>query len=1026
MLPQLVEGSIRYRGVVIAVACVVVGYGFYTLSRARFDVYPEFAPPQVVVQTEAPGLSPEDVEQLVTRPLENSLNGAPNLEWLRSQSIQGLSVVTVLFREGTDVYRARQIVSERMDEAAAQMPQGVMAPVMAPLTGATSMVLIAGLTSDVRSPMDLRTFAQWTLSPRLLAVPGVARVSLYGGDVRQLQIQLLPERLAGYHLSVNDVVAAARTASGVRGAGFVETAAQRIVLQTQAQSLKPEELGRTVVSVAGGRTIRLQDVATVTEGAEPKIGDATVMGRPGVLLIVSSQYGVNTVEVTNEIEKALGEMRPAIEAAQMKLQPDLFRPATFVMTAVRNMGESLLLGGLLVAGVLLLFLWNARVAFISLTAIPLSLLVAVIILHHAGESLNTLTLGGLAIAIGEVVDDAIIDVENIFRRVRETGRRLAAGDLFATVLNASIEVRTAVVYATLIVALVFLPVLAMSGIQGRLFAPLALSYILAIMASLLVALTVTPALSYLLLAATPGKAAEPPYILRLKARYGELVRGLGSRPQLVMAAALMLAAAAAAAIPFLGGSFLPELREGHFIVHMVTLPGTSLQESVRLGKLVSKELLQNPRVRSVAQQIGRAERADDTWGPHYSEIHVALKAIEGEEVERAESEIREIMGKFPGISSAPKTFLTERIEEVLSGQRAEVAVKIFGNDLDVLDQKAAEVAQAIAGVRGAADVAVESPPGTPELVIRLKPQRLLQFGFQPVPALEAIRAAYQGAVVGQAYEGNRVSDIVVMLTPELRADPESVGSLLLHNGEGLRAPLKELADIYETKGRYMVAHDETRRRQAVTCNVRGRDLSSFVAEARRAVREKVQLPGGVYADFSGAVEARRQAQREILVYSLIAATGIVLLLCVAFRNFRNALLVLANLPFALVGGVLAAMFTGGELSVGSIVGFVTLFGISTRNSMMMISHYEHLVKHEGETWGLYAAVRGASERLTPVLMTAIVTALGLLPLALSSGEPGKEIEGPMASVILGGLVTSTVLNLLVLPAVALRFGRFAD
>ena len=495
-------------------------------------------------------------------------------------------------------------------------------------------------------------------------------------------------------------------------------------------------------------------------------------------------------------------------------------------------------------------------------------------------------------------------------------------------------------------------------------------------------------------------------------------------PIIFVAAAVVLALAAGAALPFLGGSFLPELREGHFIVHMVALPGASLQESLRLGKLVTAELTRNPRVRSVAQQIGRAERGDDTWGPHYSEIHVALKAIEGEEVARAESDIREGLRKIPGFWFAPKTFLTERIEEVLSGQRAQVVIKIFGDDLDVVDAKAREVARVIAGVRGAADVAVESPPGTPEVVIRLRPDRLLQFGFQPVGALEAIQAAYQGTVVGQVYEANRVFDIVVILRPELREDPESVGSLLLYNEEGFRAPLKELADIYETKGRSVVAHDETRRRQAVTCNVRGRDLSSFVEEARRAVREKVKFPGGAYPVFTGAAEARRQAQREILVYSLIAGTGIVLLLCVVFQNSRNALLVLANLPFALVGGVLAMLLTGGELSVGSMVGFVTLFGISTRNSIMMLSHYEHLVRYEGETWGLHAAVRGASERLTPVLMTALVTALGLLPLALSSGEPGKEIEGPMALVILGGLATSTVLNLLVLPTVALRYGRF--
>ncbi len=1026
MLSKLIEQSIRFRGVVIALACLTVGYGIYVIWQARFDVYPEFAPPQVVVQTEAPGLSPEDVEQLVTRPIENALNGAPGLETIRSQSIQGLSVITAFFKENVDVFRARQIVNERLTEAATEMPQGVQPPVMAPLTGAASMVLVIGLTSDARSTMDLRTFADWTLRPRLLAVPGVARVSIYGGEVKQLQIQIIPNRMVAHNLSINDLIAVARTASGVRGAGFVETPAQRIVLQTQGQSLRPEQLGRAVVSVAKGRTVRLQDVAVIAEGAEPKIGDATIMGQPGVMLLVSSQFGANTVEVTKALEKALDEMQPAIDTARIKLHRDLFRPANFIMTAVRSMGVSLLIGGLLVIAVLFLFLLNMRVAFVSLTAIPLSLLVAVIILHHAGESLNTLTLGGLAIAIGEVVDDAIIDVENISRRLREAPRPLSLKGVFRIVRDASIEVRGAVVYATFIVALVFLPVLAMSGIQGRLFAPLALTYILAVMASLVVALTVTPALSYLLLPKALEKAGEPRYVAALKSGYGGLLEDLSGHPRLVILGALVLVILTAAALPFLGGSFLPELREGHFIVHMLGMPGTSMQESVRLGKLVSQELLRNPRIRTVSQQIGRAERGDDTTGPNVSEFHVDLKALEGQEVEKAETEIRDALRKFPGMAFAPKTFLAERIEEILAGARAQVVIKIFGDDLDVLDQKAKDVAQVISGIRGAVDVQVESPPGAPAIAIRLRPERLLQFGFQPVHVLEAIQAAYQGSVVGQVYEANRVFNIAVILKPEVRDNPAMVSSLQLKNQEGLWAPLKELADVYETGGRYLVSHDETRRRQAVTCNILGRDLASFVEEAQRAVRQKVRFPAGAYAVFSGASEAREQAAREILVYSLMAGAGIILLLSIAFHRFRNTLLVLANLPFALVGGVIAAWATGAELSVGSMVGFVTLFGITTRNSIMMISHFEHLVAEEGETWGLHAALRGASERLTPVLMTAAVTALGLLPLALSSGEPGKEIEGPMAVVILGGLVTSTALNLLVLPVLALRYGNFDE
>lgn len=1024
MLTRLVGFSIEYRGVVIALACVVAAFGIYTTLNTRYDVYPEFSPPQVVVQTEAPGLSPEDVEQLVTRPVEYALGGVPNLDSTWSQSIQGLSVVTVLFTANTDIYRARQLVNERLSEIAGQLPQGVMPPLMAPLTGATSMVLSIGLTSESRSPMELRTFADWTLRPRLLSVPGVAQISIYGGDVRQLQIQVEPDRMAAYNLSLSDVMAAARLSTGVRGGGFIETAAQRVVMQTVGQSLTAAQLGDVVMSGGGGQAVRLKDVATIREAPQPKIGGATIMGGPGVLIMVDSQYGSNTLQVTTAAEQALQELGPAIQGAHIKLYPALFRPANFVVTSVRSISHALLIGAVLVSVVLLLFLFNFRVAVISLTAIPLSLLIAIIILDRSGQSLNTMTLSGLAIAIGEVVDDAIIDAENIFRRLRESSGSWTKKNLFKIVLDASIEVRSSVIYATFIVVLVFLPVLTMSGVQGRLFAPLGASYIYAILASLLVALTLTPALSYLLLPKAIEKAREPRYITFLKSRYEELLRWLSERPLTVVLSALTLFILAIVALPFLGGSLLPELREGHFIVHMTALPGTSLVESERLGKLVSRALLRDPDVRRVAQQIGRAELGIDTAGVHYSELHVDLRPLSGEEAIRAESRVRDILGEFPGPSFSTKTFLTERMEELSSGAKAQVVIRVFGDDLDVIDQKAREVLQVIDGIRGAVDAQLASPPGTPEMIIRLRPQRLLQFGFQPIDLLDAIQTAYQGATAGQIYEGNRVFNVSVILPRQLRENPEATGSLMVQNAEGTRVPLNQLADIYETNGRYSVAHYGTRRVQEALCNVRGRDLTSFVTEAEQAVHQRVRFSGGTYAVFMGASEARKRAQHDLLVYSLVAGAGILLLLSIAFYNLRNTTLVLANLPFALVGGVLAAFLTGANLSVGSMVGFVALFGITTRNSIMMISHFEHLVASEGEQWGLHAAIRGASERFNPVLMTAIVTGLGLLPLALGSGEPGKEIEGPMAIVILGGLVTSTALNLLVLPTLALRYGRF--
>ncbi len=1024
MLQSLIAFSIRFRGIVLALACVVLGYGIYIARLSKFDVYPEFVPPQVSVQTEAPGLSPEEVEVLVTRPVENALNGTPELESIRSQSIQGLSSVTLIFADRTDIFRARQMVNERLAEVAGQMPLGIKQPTMAPLTGAASLVLIVGITSDERSPMELRTFADWTFRPRLLGVPGVAKVAVFGGESREIQIQVLPERLAAYGLSMDDVLAAGRASTGIRGSGFIEGPAQRVVLKTLGQALTPDALGQSLVKSVRGASVRLRDVARVTYAAEPKTGDASIAGKPGVLLEVSSQYGANTLEVTRALEQALEDLKPALTSEKIQLHPQLFRPAKFIQTAISNVTSSLVIGGVLVAIVLFLFLFNLRTAFISMTAIPLSLLIAVIVLDRMGQSLNTLTLGGLAIAIGEVVDDAIIDVENIFRRLRENKSRGNPSSVFRIVLDASMEVRGAVVYATFVVGLVFLPVLTMSGIQGRLFAPLGWSYILAIMASLLVALTVTPALACLVLPEAAAHSEEPSLVRTLKSGYRTRLEKICDRPKMAVSLVLMLSLAAAAAVPFLGGTFLPDLREGSFVLHMSSIPGTSLSESLRVGREVTHELLSNLRIASVAQQVGRAEKSDDIWGSHYSEFYVDLKPLNEEAGEEIEGEIRDSLSKFPGTYFAIRTFLAERIEEVISGVNAEVVIKIYGEDLEAIDRKAREVAKVISAVRGATDVQVESPPGAPEIVVRLRGERLKQFGFQPIPVLETIQTAYQGVQAAQTFEGNRVINVSVILEKKARDDPEAVGNLVLRNPEGLRMPLSQLADVYSRTGRYSILHDGTRRRQAVTCNVSGRDLATFVEEAKRQVRERVGFPAGLYCLFTGAAEARLTAQREILIYSLLAVTGIIALLFVVFRRLRNLLLVLVNLPFALVGGVLAIVATGGLLTVGSLVGLVTLFGITMRNSIMMISHFEHLVIKEGMTWGKEAALRGASERLLPILMTALVTALGLLPLALGSGEAGREIEGPMAVVILGGLSTSTLLNLLVLPALALRYGNF--
>jgi CzcA family heavy metal efflux pump len=1020
----IIAFAIRFRGIVAALACVLVAYGIYGLGRAKYDVFPEFAPPQVSIQTEAVGLTPEQVEILVTRPIENATSGVPGVQKLRSTSIQGLSVVTVFFDPSSDIYRDRQVVAERLAAATQQLPQGTPPPIMTPLTSSTSRMLVIGLTSKTRSQMDLRTVADWTVRLRLLAVPGVSSVTMFGGDKRSIQIQVHPDELIRYGLTLNDVLTAARRSTGVRGAGFVDTKNQRIVFQTEGQSLKPDDIARTVLLSRGAASITLANVADIVDAPEPPIGGAEIQGGPGVIINVAEQYAADTLKVTQKVEAALEELRPALQAGGITIHSDLFRPADFINAATGNVRDSLILGGVLVIVVLFLFLFDLRTAAISCTAIPLSLLAATLVLQWLGASLDTMTLGGLAIAIGVVVDDAVIDVENIVRRLRENRRSPQPRPVARVVLDATLEVRSAVVYATFAVILVVLPVMTLSGTAGRLFAPLGLAYSLAVLASLVVALTVTPALSMALLA-EKVPTRDPPAIRWTRAGYQSLLRQLAQRPRTLMAVAAMLTIAGCAALPFFGGGFIPELKEGHFVVHMAAVPGTSIDESLRIGARIADALRQLPQVRSVAQRAGRAEESEDSWGPHYSEFEVDLKpGLSGEDAEKAQADIRRTFAGFVGVNAAVMTFLTERIEETFSGYTAAVAVNVFGNDLDLLDRKAQEIARTFGEIPGAADVQIQSPPGLPQLTIRLRKPDLERWGFDAVEVLELIRTAYQGDVVGQAYEGDQVFNVMAILDTASRDNITEVGDLPLRSPSGSYVLLKQIADIYQTSGRYQILHEGGRRVQTVTANVAGTDLISFVKAAKALVHDKVELPAGTYIQFAGAAEAGSRSLRDLLVNSLIAAVGIMLLLSVITRNWHNLLLVLANLPFALVGGVLAVFATGGLLTLGGMVGFVTLFGISLRNSILMIAHYEHLVDVEGRPWGLETAIAGAADRLTPILMTSIVTGLGILPLAIGMNDPGREIQGPMAIVILGGLLTSMALNLLVLPTLALRYGRF--
>jgi len=1029
MIAGLVRFSIRYAGVVVVLAATIVAYGIYTLSRANLDVFPEFSPSQVVLQIEAPGLSAEVVETLVTQPIENALAGVPRLDGIRSQSIPGLSVITVIFEDGTDTYRNRQVVSERLAALATEMPDGVAAPTMTPLTSSASTVLGIGITSATRSLMELRTLADWTVRPHLLAVPGVAEINVFGGEVRQWQIQVDQQKLRRYELSMERVVDAAREVTGMAGSGFIKTPNQHIIIQTESQPNIIADVGRVVIDFRDGQRVRIADVSQVVEGAAPSISAAAIDADPGVFLMIQGQLGANTHAVTKDLERALEELEPLLAAEKVTLHPRLFRPANFIETAVRNVQRDVLIGSALVVLVLFLFLYNSRTAFICTLAMPVSLLSAVVVLDYLGVALNVMVLGGLAIALGEVVDDAIIDTENIFRRLRLNRLATVPRRVEDVVLDASVEVRSSVVYATFIVALVFVPLLTLSGIAGKLFAPLGLAYIFSILASLVTAVTLTPALCYLLLARRDLSADDPPAVKFLRPRYLALLRRFERYPGRNIAVTFAMIAVGIGILPLFTGEFIPALREGHYIVHMTAVPGTSESESLRLGSRVSRAIGSIEGVQSVAQWVGRSRNGADTFGTHYSEFEVEIGALAGKEQTRILREIREVLsgergGVFPGVSFGVNTFLTERIEETITGFAAPMVVTLYGADLDSLDRDALAVASALAGVPGAVDVQLQAPPGTPQLTVRLRHERIAALGMTPLQVLRAVSTAYEGATVGQIHKGTQVIDLVVLLAPDARSNIAGVGGLLLRNSEGRVVRLDEVADVRVTGGRYKVLHYGGRRVQTVTANFTGRDLGEFERQSRARIAERVSLSPGNYMVFSGTAETQRQARIDLMVHSLLAGIGVLLLLYIAFNSLHNLTITFLNLPFALIGGVIAVLATGGWLSLGSLVGFVTLFGITLRNSIMLVSHYQHLVEVENQPWGLDTAMRGAAERLPSILMTALVTGLGLMPLALGTGEPGREIEGPMATIIVGGLATSTLLNLLVLPTILLHFGKF--
>ena len=1025
MLSILVRFSIRYCGIIITLAVLILFYGSYRLTVAGLDIFPEFAPKRVIIQSEAPGLSAEQVEVLVTRPIEMSISGLVGMESVRSESIQGLSIVTATFVERSEVYRNRQLISERLANLSAQLPMGIV-PISIPLSSSSATVLTIGLNSDTKDLMALRSLVDWTIVPRLLAVRGVADVNVFGGEITQLQIQVNPVQLHRFNLSLDDIIQTTSQAGTIQGGGFVENQNQRITLQVTGQPTTPEQFAKIIVKRDQGRNITLGEVSTIVYAPEPPIGAAQVGGKPSIVMMVIGQYGANTLTVSKEVEQTLKEFEPVFKNEAVTFYEHLFRPADYIEKSIANLSGHLLMGGLFVLIILYLFLFNIRTAFISALAIPVSLIGAVIVLLETGVNLNIMVLGGLAIALGEVVDDAIIDTENIFRRLREN--RLLAKPLPVAIVvyDASIEVRSSVVYASFIVALVFVPLLSLNGVAGRLFAPLGYSYILAILVSLLVALTLTPALCFILLGSSLNETDDPPLIKRIKPLYKNLLGFVFRRFNRLIVGSIILCLSGIFAFFNLNSNFLPELREGHYIVHTTSIPGTSLQESLRIGSKLSEQFMAVPGIQTVSQWTGRAERGADTYGSHYSEYEVRLNPLSGAGQQQVMNRLREILSNFPGIVFEVNTFLTERVDETISGYTAPVVVNLYGNDLNVLDAQAQILARIMREIPGATDIQLRSPPATPLLQIHLNLDQLNFLGIMPADIVNTLQAAYETRVVGKNLQGNKTINIAVALAPELRQQPESIAHLPVRSKDGTLVRLEQVAEIRHTASRYNILHQGSQRRQAVTCNVIDRDMDTFMEELKARVLKEIPVSAASYPEFTGAAVEQAQASNELVLHSLLAGVGVMVFIYIAIGSLRNAILALVNLPFALIGGVVAVVITDANLSVGSIVGFVTLFGITVRNSIMLLSHYRYLVEVKGNYWNLETAIQGAQERLPSILMTALVTALAMLPIAFNSDNPGREIMGPMAAIIVGGLASSTVLNLMLLPAMLLKFGRFNE
>ena len=1015
MLGRLVHFALAQRVLVLALAALLVVLGVRAGRDVPLDVFPEFAPPMVEIQTEAPGLSTEEVESLVTVPIETAVNGVPGLMTLRSKSVLGLSSVQILFERGSDVIRARQMVGERIAQVQPRLPLAARQPVLMPPLSSTSRAMKVGLSSTKLDQMQLSELVRWTIRPRLMAVPGVANVAVWGQRDRQLQVLVDPDRLRASGVTLAEVRAAAGDAVLVGGGGFVDTPNQRLAVQQAGTVQTAADLSQAIVKQAGEAPVRIGDVARVVDGFNAPIGNAIIDDGPGIMLIVEKQPTANTLELTRAVEAAFADLKPGLKDA--KVDTTIFRPATFIERSIDNLTRALMIGCALVAAVLFLFTRDWRQATISLVAIPLSLLGAGMMLLWSGATINV-----MIIALGEVVDDAIIDVENIARRLRLNREAADPKPAFAVVLAASLEVRSAVVFASLIVMLVFVPIFFLGGVAGTFFQPLAIAYVLAIGMSLLVALTVTPAMCLLLLPNAPlTEERDTRFVAGLKRRYVGFLPCVVGRPALavgIVAGGLLLAGVGYATFK---DQFLPDFRETDFLMHFVEKPGTSIEAMDRITIRASKELRSIPGVRNFGAHIGRAEQADEVVGPNFTELWISLD--ENADYDASVKRIKEVVEGYPGLYRDVLTYLRERIKEVLTGAGATIVVRIYGPDQAELRAAGARVRDAIGGIQGVSDLKLESQVLVPQIRIRPRAGELARLGLTAGEVRRQAQVLVAQAKVGEIYRDQRAFDVAVWGEPAVRNSVHALRDLMIQAPvTGAPVRLGDIADIEIAPAPNEVKRENGQRRLDVTMNVAGADLGT-VAQAVDAAVAKVPFATGYHPQVLGEYAALKESRSRLWSIGALCLVGILLLVWMEFRSRRITALVAVSLPFALVGGVVAVALTGGVLSLGSLVGFVTVIGIAARNGIMLLSHYQHLERHEGMTFGRELVLRGAEERLVPILMTAACAGLALVPLIVAGNAPGHEIEHPMAIVILGGLISSTALNLLLLPALYARYGE---